>query len=121
MKMKTKKIESSDIFVMNNVPYQSLLEIYQNKISNNKKIIKNGNIGITINDSIFKSLSEGMRSLGLLSPLDKHISKRSAEREAEYQRELKIWNKLNRELKKRKEEGYIVEIDTIKYIFKMIG
>ena len=113
MKTSNKKVGPSDLFIMNGMDYKTLIEIYNFKKMAPKKIdeptkkqviIKK--LTVSVDGIVFKSLSEGMRNFGLLSPLDKNESKRSPSREAQYQAELKIWNKINNGIKKNDSYSY---------------
>lgn len=111
------KIGPSDLFIMNGMDYKTLIEIYNFKKMASKKvdeptkkptkkqvIIKK--LTVSVDGTVYKTLSEGMRFHGLLSPLDKNESKRSPSREAQYQTELKVWTKINNGIKKNDSYSY---------------
>ena len=112
MKTSNKKVGPSDLFIMNGMDYKTLIEIYNfkkmasKKIDEPKKQVIIKKLTVSVDGIVFKSLSEGMRNFGLLSPLDKNESKRSPSREAQYQAELKIWNKINNGIKKNDSYSY---------------
>lgn len=117
---KKTKTGPSDLFIMNGMDYKTLIEIYNFKKMASKKVDKPTKkvdkstkkqviikkLTVSIDGTVYKSLSEGMRFHGLLSPLDKNESKRSPSREAQYQAELKIWNKINNGIKKNDSYSY---------------
>ncbi len=112
--MKTSKIKTgpSDLFIMNGMDYKTLIEIYNfkkmasKKVDEPKKQVIIKKLVVTVDGVAYNSLSEGMRAHGLLSPLDKNESKRSPAREAQYQTELKVWNKINDGIKKNDSYSY---------------
>lgn len=115
MSTSNKKIKTgpSDLFIMNGMDYKTLIEIYNFKKMTSKKVdeptkkqVTIKKLTVSVDGIVFKSLSEGMRNFGLLSPLDPNNSKRSPSREAQYQAELKIWNKINNGIKKNYSYSY---------------
>lgn len=109
---KKTKTGPSDLFIMNGMDYKTLIEIYNfkkmasKKIDEPKKQVIIKKLTVSVDGIVFKSLSEGMRVHGLLSPLDPSNPKRSPSREAQYQAELKIWNKINNGIKKNDSYSY---------------
>src|SRR5574343_1675155 len=106
------KTGPSDSFIMNGMDYKTLIEIYNfkkmapKKVDEPKKQVVIKKLTVSVDGTVYKSLSEGMRVHGLLSPLDKNESKRSTAREAQYQTELKVWNKINNGIKKNDSYTY---------------
>jgi hypothetical protein len=99
------KILESDKYIMMNYDYKDLIELYNFRKSQIKKIeikekkkIINRSIKIMIDDKAYQSLSEGMRAQGLLRS---NISTKEHNKE-----EIAIWSKINQGMKKAEDHSY---------------